>query len=830
MNAATLLAQAPQTLAARAAPTVTTRCITTLAALERELADGLRQSWKQVVDDDPLASCFQSSGWCLPWYRAYRDEYEPYVILVSTPERLAGIVPLAVRRDDGQIMFASGAMADYRDIVALPAYRRQVAAELIRVYLDGHFPNPLEVGWLDPASDTRRLVEDICREQRVPLRVRSQPCYRWFPPPPQKPSAQKFLNWYKRQGAVSFDVITSEADWTTFREEYYHQHSLRQIQTGRDRAFDDPRRTAFYEQLFHSPEVETHVTAFNVDGRILAGHFGYVWRGVLLLGPPAIRLEDEQRSPAVILLAWIIQNAEKLGLRGFDLTIGDSDFKKRLANVCVELTTVEVYGRRDRYYARAARMRAVQAAKTIVAATAGADAWNRFVKPSGAWLAYKKARIAEAGVAAAARMAVRGLWTAIHERREGLIYSMVPSQLRGVEPRLAAGSTFAVHDNCVEDLLLWTGSAASTASAITSCARSYSRARSTGRTLHTVVVDGRLAGWGYSYYPSEPAKLSETPGAVLEFDPGSVSLYDFHVIPEFRGRRLYQALLTAILLARFGDGAPRAYITVLQSNTASRLAIERVGFQLTATNSYRRLLKWSSLTTGRVGSGADLDYATYLQDEWLLFAGDAQRQQNSVQAASGIEIRRVLDVGCGGGQDMIPFSAGGAMCVGIDSSHASGIFGRRLFARHYPQVPVHFATSTAERLPFTDGAFDVAVCRVAIPYTDNRAALTEIARVLRPGGILLLKTHHLRYYTRKFIDGIKRKSPLFATHALRVLLSGTIFHLTGRQPSGGILLRETFLTEGRLKKELARVGLSIAGELSDSNPLTRSYRVVKPAA
>src|SRR5205085_9866911 len=98
------------------------------------------------------------------------------------------------------------------------------------------------------------------------------------------------------------------------------------------------------------------------------------------------------------------------------------------------------------------------------------------------------------------------------------------------------------------------------------CARTYSRARANGRAFHTLVVGGRLAGWGYSYVPSAPAQLTETPGASLEFEPGAVSLYDFHVLPEFRGRRLYQALLTHILHTRFAEGATRAYIAVLESN------------------------------------------------------------------------------------------------------------------------------------------------------------------------------------------------------------------------------------------------------------------------
>ena len=223
----------------------------------------------------------------------------------------------------------------------------------------------------------------------------------------------------------------------------------------------------------------------------------------------------------------------------------------------------------------------------------------------------------------------------------------------------------------------------------------------------------------------------------------------------------------------------------------------------------------------------DADYDAYLDAEWLLFTSDQSRQQAPLDATAGLEIHRVLDVGCGGGQDMIPFARQGATCTGVDLAPESGVLGRRLLARHAPGMPIRFVTSSAEYLPFTAGAFDVVVCRVVIPYTDNRRALGEMSRVLRPGGILLLKTHNLPYYTRKFVDGIKRGSPLFSVHAARVLLSGGIFYLTGRQPRGGLLLRESFLTEGLLRRLLAGERLSIEAELPDSNALAKSYRIVK---
>jgi len=38
-------------------------------------------------------------------------------------------------------------------------------------------------------------------------------------PAPQKPSAQKFLNWYKRHGNITFEVVDSEAAWARFRDQ-----------------------------------------------------------------------------------------------------------------------------------------------------------------------------------------------------------------------------------------------------------------------------------------------------------------------------------------------------------------------------------------------------------------------------------------------------------------------------------------------------------------------------------------------------------------------------------------------------------------------------------
>jgi len=561
-----------------------------LPSLETALCKGLLQDWRGIVAQDPIASLFQTPGWCMPWYRCYKSTYDPYVIVVTASSGLVGIVPMAVHRETGEFAFASNTMADYRDIVALPGYRAAVVSELIQCYLSERFSNPLEVGWMDPASDTPALIADICRSRGLHYIVRHQPCWRWFPPPPPKPSAQKFLNWYKRQGTVTFEVIDSAPAWLQFREEYYRQHSLRQIQAGRQTSFEDSRKAALYEEMFHSTEVRAHVSGFYVNGKMLAGHFGHVWRDVLLLGPPSIRLEDEQRSPAVILFAWIIQNAAELGLAGFDLTIGDSDFKKRLGNQCVELTAVDIYAHKRSYYLRAARTGLLSKLKKAI----GEDTWKTNIKPVGAWLHYKRQRIAEMGAAAIVGAALRTSASVFYERQTEVVYSATRETLRRVAPKLKGDE---VHDNRIEDLLLWQGTSPSVSSALTACARSYARIRNLKHTLHTVVVSDALAGWCYSYTP-EP---QEQEGSValsdaVRYQPGSAVAYGVYALPGFREVAVYEALVGSVAQSRMEGGATQAYVISPGADRVLRSAIEALGFRAAAVREHKRLFRTSSST------------------------------------------------------------------------------------------------------------------------------------------------------------------------------------------------------------------------------------------
>lgn len=95
---------------------------------------------------------------------------------------------------------------------------------------------------------------------------------------------------------------------------------------------------------------------------------------------------------------------------------------------------------------------------------------------------------------------------------------------------------------------------------------------------------------------------------------------------------------------------------------------------------------------------------------------------------------RVLDIGCGCGANLQLLNERGATAFGMDVATDA-----LRFCRERGQA--RLARGSADRLPFADASFDAAVsmdvlCHRSIP--DHRGALTEIRRVLRPGGALLL--------------------------------------------------------------------------------------------
>ena len=112
---------------------------------------------------------------------------------------------------------------------------------------------------------------------------------------------------------------------------------------------------------------------------------------------------------------------------------------------------------------------------------------------------------------------------------------------------------------------------------------------------------------------------------------------------------------------------------------------------------------------------------------------------DAMLAAAELEGReRVLDVGCGPGHTALAFAARAAEVVALDLTPSMLEQAGRLAAERGLRN-LRFECADAAALPFGPGAFDVVTSRLsAHHYADPARFLGEAARVLAPGGRLLL--------------------------------------------------------------------------------------------
>lgn len=105
---------------------------------------------------------------------------------------------------------------------------------------------------------------------------------------------------------------------------------------------------------------------------------------------------------------------------------------------------------------------------------------------------------------------------------------------------------------------------------------------------------------------------------------------------------------------------------------------------------------------------------------------------------------RVLEAGCGYGRNLVWLLREGCEVFALDADAAGIEHVRQLSASLNTGLPAdNFQVGSIERMPFADTSMDAVICSAVLHFAHDedqfRAMLSELWRVLRPGGLLFCR-------------------------------------------------------------------------------------------
>ncbi len=108
---------------------------------------------------------------------------------------------------------------------------------------------------------------------------------------------------------------------------------------------------------------------------------------------------------------------------------------------------------------------------------------------------------------------------------------------------------------------------------------------------------------------------------------------------------------------------------------------------------------------------------------------------------SSFQGKKVLEVGCGAGIDLVHFARAGAVVTGIDLSKIAIDLARKNIGQN--RLAADLIVMNGESMQFNEDSFDVVYAHGVLQYTaDTKGMIAEIHRVLKPDGEAILMVYN----------------------------------------------------------------------------------------
>jgi CelD/BcsL family acetyltransferase involved in cellulose biosynthesis len=309
----------------------------------------LGPEWERLVERVPDASVYQTFQWHACWWRAFGAPHHLHVIACFRGDRLVGIAPLMLRMDAAGrsveicLIGTPNYASDYADFLVDPAFP-EVLARLLEETLRQLGPaHRLRLSQFPAHSANAGRIRTCLRDigarfieepgLKAPTRILGDAVAdrRLV----NKASLRRACNALGQSGDLRYHRCVGEEEILQFMDTFFEQHVARRSHSRSPSQFLRPEQRDFFRHLVKEllPQGWLRFDALLLDGRAIAFHFGFEFRGRFFWYKPAFCTGEARRSPGLVLLKFILEDAIDRRLGEFDFTVGDEAFKYRFANL-----------------------------------------------------------------------------------------------------------------------------------------------------------------------------------------------------------------------------------------------------------------------------------------------------------------------------------------------------------------------------------------------------------------------------------------------------------------------------------------------------------------
>jgi CelD/BcsL family acetyltransferase involved in cellulose biosynthesis len=307
------------------------------------------EPWDRLLHTGDSDVVFLTRHWQEAWWECF-GRGRLLLIAVERKGKLAALAPLF--SEAGMVFFVGSGGSDYLDFVGDIGDPAVLAAILdiarlqtpdfvgFRFY---HVPDSSHTGRRLQAV-AGRLGLDCFDEGDLPapaLALAAQP------ETAQAAVARKSLvrheRFFQREGGLEVEHLRRGAAILPHLEELFAQHMARWQGTPHPSLFHQPAQREFYRRVaaLAGDTGWLRFTRLIWQGRTIACHFGFNYRGSYLWYKPAFDIDLARRSPGEALLRQLLLAAIEEGAHTFDFGLGDELFKRRFAT---QVATVRTWG------------------------------------------------------------------------------------------------------------------------------------------------------------------------------------------------------------------------------------------------------------------------------------------------------------------------------------------------------------------------------------------------------------------------------------------------------------------------------------------------------